>query len=130
MPFLRGGVKKGGGFQEGQEGQGIPKTALLEKSLPRKDLWIKKGKKGKKGKTFFGLPFLFSHEDAMNHDDAAFFAVYLRLSHMGRCDAPGGVEYERVLREWHASGSPACVDQFIVARANAGPDGRGGEQRN
>lgn len=56
--------------------------------------------------------------------DNDFLAAYERLSREGKCDGVGGMECRRVLLEWQTMGRPNCIDQFIIARANAGPDGR------
>jgi hypothetical protein len=50
-----------------------------------------------------------------------FDAAYERLSDEGECDIPGGLEYQRVLAEWKASGCPEDVEAFIIDRANALP---------
>lgn len=43
-----------------------------------------------------------------------FWRAYQALSERGRCDAPNGVEYHRVLREWVAAGQPVDITPFIL----------------
>jgi hypothetical protein len=50
-----------------------------------------------------------------------FQAAYERLSEDGHCDSYGGMESERVYREWVECGKPADLDAFICDRANVGP---------
>ena len=47
-----------------------------------------------------------------------FWREYERLSDKGCCDAPGGMEYRRVLAEWQKAGQPPWIEEFIRARAN------------
>lgn len=56
------------------------------------------------------------------YSDQSFAAAYRELAEWGRCDAYGGVESERVRREWRAAGRPD-PRPFIVRRANVGPFG-------
>lgn len=63
-------------------------------------------------------------------NDTDFHAAYERLSRTGACDSPGGMEYARVLREWHDSGRPTFLDQFIKVRANVMSDGSNRAQSN
>ncbi len=49
-----------------------------------------------------------------------FDAVYEKLSKTGACDSPGGMECERVRREWIAEGCPE-VEAFIRRHANVVP---------
>jgi hypothetical protein len=51
-----------------------------------------------------------------------FFEAYERLAKEGKCDCAGGMEYRRVLREW-IENKPDDLDEFIVRRANVGPNG-------
>lgn len=53
---------------------------------------------------------------------AAFHCAYEKLADEDRCDAPGGMEYHRVRGEWIGAGCPDSVEDFIVWRANLGPD--------
>ncbi len=56
------------------------------------------------------------------HDhDPAFWDAYARLEAEGACDSPGGMEYQRVYREWLDANCPGDVDTFIRQRANVGP---------
>ena len=60
-----------------------------------------------------------------------FILTYRRLAKSGRCDSVGGMECKRVYREWCAVGCPTDgLDEYIVSRANVGPDGRGREVLN
>jgi hypothetical protein len=54
--------------------------------------------------------------------EAAFNAVHRRLATEGACDSTGGMEYERVKREWLVAGRPE-IEPFIRARSNVGPNG-------
>lgn len=56
--------------------------------------------------------------------------AYEKLAASGKCDYPGGREYQRVLNEWLSLGRPCPIEQFIVARANADARGRGREALN
>jgi hypothetical protein len=56
-----------------------------------------------------------------------FHEAYYRLSEQGKCDI---MEHCRVFEEWMRLGRPADIDGFIIARANVGPDGKGGEALN
>ncbi len=51
-----------------------------------------------------------------------FDAEWERLSAYGKCDAIGGGEYRRVLREWLLADEPVDIYAFIVTRANVGPE--------
>lgn len=55
-----------------------------------------------------------------------FDAVYTDLADESRCDAPGGMEYQRVKAEWQAAGRPGegdpdTITAFIVRAANRSP---------
>ncbi len=52
-----------------------------------------------------------------------FADAYERLSKKGRCDGPGGREYQRVLQEWEDAGRPDDLERFIVVHANIRSDG-------
>lgn len=52
-----------------------------------------------------------------------FHSAYERLSAEGKCDSPGGAEYQRVLHEW-IEDQPDDMEEFIVRRANAVPNHR------
>lgn len=49
-----------------------------------------------------------------------FVFAYWRLSRQGHCDAPGGMEYQRVLNEWRMARKPWRVFRFIKYHANVG----------
>ena len=59
----------------------------------------------------------------MKKTERDFWKAYERLSESGRCDDPGGSEYDRVVGEWKQAGCPSNLDDFITVRANIGPDG-------
>lgn len=44
--------------------------------------------------------------------------TWSQLAQFGLCDAPGSVEYVRVIREWKAAGYPELLITFILQRAN------------
>lgn len=48
-----------------------------------------------------------------------FLEAYQRLSKLGKCDMPGGAEYDRVKMEWIEAGKPDNLDEFITQRANS-----------
>lgn len=54
-----------------------------------------------------------------------FASTWYALSAVGACDAIGGMEYQRVLREWEQAGFPVDLEEFIRRRANIGPEDRG-----
>lgn len=56
--------------------------------------------------------------------------VYEKLAAIGKCDYPGGREYQRVLKEWLSLGRPSPIEQFIVTQANADSSSRGWEAQN
>jgi hypothetical protein len=60
----------------------------------------------------------------MQMTELDFRDAYERLSQIGRCDGPGGLEYRRVLDEWKQAGCPSGIEHFITVRANIGPDGK------
>ena len=53
--------------------------------------------------------------------DEDFYRAYERLSKIGRCDSPGGMEYQRVFEEWKEAGRPLEIDAFIGEQANSIP---------
>jgi hypothetical protein len=55
--------------------------------------------------------------------DKKFRETYQRMSERGLCDSVDGAEYNRVRSEWVEAGRPSGIRYFILARANAGPDG-------
>ncbi len=57
----------------------------------------------------------------MRPNEALFRKAYERLSKQGRCDEPGGSEYERVFSEWVADGCTPEVELFIGVYANSPP---------
>ena len=55
----------------------------------------------------------------MDEDDIkAFNACWVKTEKTGGCDGFGGMEYERVKREWDAAGKPENIAEFIIERAN------------
>jgi hypothetical protein len=47
-----------------------------------------------------------------------FWREYERLSELGACDGPGGMEYRRVLADWLRAGQPPWIEEFIRRGAN------------
>ena len=50
-----------------------------------------------------------------------FWDAYERLSNVGKCDTPGGMEYQRVVAEWFEADCPKNIDVFIGTQANIVP---------
>jgi hypothetical protein len=48
----------------------------------------------------------------------SFWMAYERLEEQGKCDSPGGNEYDRVILEWLMSGCPEDMESFITEHAN------------
>jgi hypothetical protein len=48
-----------------------------------------------------------------------FKIIWTDLARDGKCDAPEGMEYQRVYREWMKDGFPLPIIPFIVQHANA-----------
>lgn len=51
-------------------------------------------------------------------NDTLFNYAYELAAEEGQADSPGGMEYQRVLSEWHAIGRSVLPFPFIVWRAN------------
>lgn len=56
-------------------------------------------------------------------DLARFNARWKALAKEGQCDAFGGAEYARILREWLATDRVGMITPFIITRANIGSRG-------
>ena len=52
-----------------------------------------------------------------------FWRTYERLSDVGACDAPGGMESRRVFEEWLDALMPTDIEGFIRHAANIVPGG-------
>jgi len=65
----------------------------------------------------------------LNPEDR-FREAYARLAERSKCDAPGGMEYKRVLREWLTMGRPSDIESFIAIRANVLWDGSSRAEEN
>lgn len=50
-----------------------------------------------------------------------FQQVYTKLAESGQCDAWGGAESQRLLKEWETAKCPALIGTFIKKHANKGP---------
>jgi hypothetical protein len=64
----------------------------------------------------------------MNDQDKQFNTAYARLAELGKCDSPGGAEYQRVKAEWIEAGRPTereALESFIHRRANSLPKSDG-----
>lgn len=70
------------------------------------------------------LTFTIEGMKLMQVDAKEFFDVtWAALADAGWCDDIGGMEYQRVLKEWLSLAVPPDVTEFIKRRANIGPDG-------